>query len=173
MPRCKFDRTKKFAYQILITSKSKEMHEDIIHDLKIIYPKQIKRFSNWLPCNDSVYEHFSLIKELNAETTLKYRAYIVSSVDMINLIMMPIDESVFKNLQDKYEFISESTPKWVSPDYISTLFLFSGKRLLGGYDITANQLATLMAVFKKENLVDFSGARDDYYAKPRREYKKL
>ena len=33
------------------------------------------------------------------------------------------------------------------------------------------QLATLMAVFRNENLVDFSGSRDRFYGAPRRSHR--
>lgn len=168
MPVSKFDKTKKYAFEISQTVCSKVNYEDIIYDLKIVYPLQITRFKEFLLSNDSVFEKYDMVKQLNANVTNKYRAYIFSAVDIANLVMISIDESVFEHLCYVYELVETDVPEYINPNYISTLFLFKDRNLIGHYDITASQLATLMAVFKKENLVNYAGARYDYYGKPRR-----
>ena len=57
------------------------------------------------------------------------------------------------------------------PTYISTIYIFQGDSLLLKSDISPHIFSQLMAVFKSENLVSFTGARDDWYAKPRRRKK--
>lgn len=171
MPRYKFDRTKKYAFEIAQTVHTKVNYEDIIFDLNIIYPLQLKRFKDFLLDDSSFYEKMNMVENLPAKITNKCRAYIFSAVYQANLVMMPIDESVFDNLCYVYDLVQADVPEYVNPNYISTLFLFKDKDLVGNYDITASQLATLMAVFKNENLVNYSGARYDFYGKPRKNNK--
>ena len=64
-----------------------------------------------------------------------------------------------------YQYVDE-----IHPYYRSALYIFIGDKV-SRYELSAGQLATLMAVFRNENLVDFSGTRDRFYGEPRRAHR--
>ena len=62
-------------------------------------------------------------------------------------------------------------PEIINMSYISTIYLFKNDELVQLHNINPFKLAQFMAVFKNENIVNYQGARDTYYAKPRRDAK--
>lgn len=151
----------------------KRYSSDLLADAKVIYREQLKRFESWM-LPDHLAKFKSTLAELNSITVkreFKTRVYIVSEVNRFALVMYGMDECVTDHLADVYGWIGVESVEAVElahPYFRSALFIFNGAKLVGRYELTANQLVNLMAVFSKENQVNFSGVRDSYYGQPRR-----
>lgn len=173
MPRYGFKESK---YSLLYDSIGyfKIEYEDYIYDFKHIYKDLSEFFS------DTAYEkHFkdkyAILSKVNIKPTLSNRMYIITNFDRPVFTMVNMDESVIDHLIDTYKFLtfmSENIPQKVFASYISSLYIFKNDKMCLKERISPCKVAELVSVFKKENLVNYEGARDDYYAKPRREYKK-
>lgn len=151
----------------------KRYSPDLLADAKVIYGEQLQRFEAWMfPDHLAELKHtLAELRPVNVKREFKTRVYIVSGVDSFGLVMFGMDECVTEHLAATHNLVKaepievvETTP----PYFRSALFIFNDSKLVGRYELTSNQLSTLMAVFNKENLINYSGARDDYYGKPRR-----
>ena len=103
----------------------------------------------------------------------------MTEADFFRLVMFGMEECVVEYLDckygipdgldisnaDNYQYVDE-----IHPYYRSALYIFIGDKV-SRYELSTGQLATLMAVFRNENLVDFSGSRDRFYGAPRRSHR--
>ena len=99
-----------------------------------------------------------IVKEGDSVLTKKCRPVVKFDDRLADLI-----DDMIETLQ-----VSSNDYEIYPPTYISTIYIFQGDSLLLKTDIPPHILSLLMAVFKSENLISFTGARDDWYAKPRR-----
>ncbi len=177
MPRAKSTYPEEYGILFHRIAWLKSYSADLLHDAKSIYQTQLVRFEDWLSAEDTseMSDRIKALSGLNIKIANERRAYIVCGDTFFRLVMYSLDEAVFDNLLSTYRFLStvgDANLEYVSPEYRSGLFLFKGKELVLHAELSAGQTATLIAVFHKENLINFSGARYDYYGKPRAEAKR-
>lgn len=174
MPRYKFVESKYFM-QYNEIGYFKIEYPDFLYDFKLIYQDLINYFKDF-NCVELFQPKYDMLCKLNIKPALSNRTYIVTNFDHVVFAMVDMDEAVIDNLIDLYDRTSmlfDNAPDKVMTSYISTLYIFKGDKMHTNTQISPFKMAQLISVFKKENLINYEGARDDYYAKPRREHKKL
>ncbi len=170
MPRATININEPFAFEVANVAYLKKNVQDVLYDYKIMFNIQLNRFKDFL--ND--YDHYTIFKDLeflksqNVQPIHKNRVYIVTNLDYVPFMLVDMDEPVVDNLIGRFHV---NSPHWLTPDFISTLFIFKNENLVYSSDLTPNDVAKLTAVFKKENITEFNGHRYDLYAKPRRKNK--
>nr|WP_319487265.1 hypothetical protein [uncultured Caproiciproducens sp.] len=173
MPRAKFDSNQEHILQMFDVANLKSYSTDLLYDAKIIYKTQLQKYREWFLKDDlkRTEDRIKALESMKIVPINKTRVYIVSCDTFICFAMYNMDECVVDNLCDVFDLvgISLNEAELVKPNFRSTLFVFKGKNLLLSEEISTTQLAKLMAIFYKENLVNYSGARYDYYGKPRRD----
>lgn len=173
MPRAKFDSNQEHILQMFDVANLKSYSTDLLYDAKIIYKTQLQKYREWFLKDDLEHteNQIKLLESIKIVPINKMRVYIVSCDTSICFAMYNMDECVVDNLCNVFDLVGTSLDEaeLVNPNFRSTLFVFKEKELVLSEEISTTQLATLMAVFHKENLVNYSGARYDYYGKPRRD----
>lgn len=173
MPRYKSVESK-YVLQYAQIGYFKIEYPDYLYDFKLIYQDLINYFDGF-ECVKLFQPKYDMLCKLNIKPALTNRTYIVTNFDDVVFAMVNMDEAVIDNLIDVYDRTSmlfDNAPDKVMTSYISTLYIFKGEKMYTNTQISPFKMAQLISVFKGSNLVNFSGARDDYYAKPRRERKK-
>lgn len=173
MPRAKSSLPEEHGLLYADIAYLKRYSPDLLADAKVIYKEQLQRFEPWmLPGHLAKHKHIlAELRSVKVKREFKTRVYIVSGVDSFKLVMFGMDECVIEHLAATYDLVEADPIEVVEathPYFRSALFIFKDSKLVGRYELTSGQLSTLMAVFNKENLINYSGARDDYYGKPRR-----
>lgn len=171
MPRASHDYSQPYAREVELIAFLKKNIPDVLPDLKRIYQYQLKRFSDIMHSKDidSIKERIQHLKTLNITQVTKSRAYIVTNLDYVPFVLVDMDDVVINNLIEKFEFPNIQSPEVLTPDFISTLFVFKGKKLFYWTDLRPRDVINLTAAFKNENLYNFSRLRNDLYAKPRKQ----
>lgn len=149
-------------------------YPDYLYDFKMIYRDLLNYFDGF-ECVKLLQPKYDMLCKLNIKPALANRAYIVTNFDSVVFAMVNMDEAVIDNLIDVYDRTSmlfDNAPDKVMTSYISTLYIFKDDKMYTNTQISPFKVAQLVSVFKKENLVNYEGARDDYYANPRRKHKK-
>lgn len=181
MPRSKSSLPDEHGLLYVDIANLKNYCSDLLLDAKTIYATQLQKLGGWM-----TPDHVATMEErLQELSTLKFdpqhttRVYIVTEADFFRLVMFGMDDCVVDYLDYKYgmpgdlDLSSANTYQYVDeihPYYRSALYIFIGDKV-SRYELSAGQLATLMAVFHNENLVDFSGTRDRFYGEPRRAHR--
>lgn len=181
MPRSKSSLPDENGLLYVDIANLKRYCSDLLMDAKTIYAAQLQKLGTWM-MPELVAKIENRMQELsNLEFTLQYktRVYIVTEADFFRLVMFGMEECVVEYLDckygipdgldisnaDNYQYVDE-----IHPYYRSALYIFIGDKV-SRYELSTGQLATLMAVFRNENLVDFSGSRDRFYGAPRRSHR--
>lgn len=176
MPRFKHVFTEEHALLYIQIAAVKGYYPDLLLDAKTIYEMQLQRLGGWMLSDDfwELKQRLQELSKLKLKPQHSTRVYIVTEGDYFSFVMLGMDECVVKNLRETYEVLNDfpSADNYVhlneiSPYYRSALYIFIENEV-SRYELSAEQLATLMVVFRNENLVDFSGARYNYYGRPRR-----
>lgn len=174
MPRAKYVHSE-YALQYNMIGYFKSKYPDFLFDFKYIYKDLIDFFDNSsIPVNQ-IKSKSEILESIKISPNLTNRTYIVTNYDDVVFAAVNMDCSVVDNLIDVFSwssFLSENTPEQILGSYLSTLYIFKGDKMCLNARISPFKVAQLMAVFKTENIVNFQGARDDYYAAPRRKHKK-
>ncbi len=173
MPRYGFVKSK-YVLQYAQIGYFKVEYPDYLYDFKLIYQDLINYFEGF-ECVKILQPKYDMLSKLNIKPSLSNRIYIVTNFDSVVFTMVNMDEAVVDNLIEEFEPLHpffENTPDRLMTSYISTLYIFKGEKMFTKTPISPFRVAELISVFKNENLVNFSGARDHYYAKPRRDRKK-
>jgi hypothetical protein len=173
MPRAKFDSNQEHILQMARIANLKSYSTDLLYDAKIIYKEQLQKYREWFFEDDlkHIEDKIKALESIKIVPINKSRVYIVSCDTFICFAMYNMDECVVDNLCNVFNLagIPLDETELVKPVFRSTLFVFKGKELLLSEEISTTQLAKLMAIFHKENLVNYSGIRYDFYGKPRRD----
>lgn len=172
MPRSKWPSGQENLLLMVKIATLKSYSTDLLSDAKYIYNELLTKYGRWID-SEAEKKINSICKELShlqMNPVLENRVYIVCGFDFIRLYMQNLDPSVVEHLQYVYD-LCNSDWEYVdcAPVFLSSIFIFQKGQAPFWRELSAGQTATLMAVFHKENLVDFAGARDDFYGKPRRE----
>ena len=150
-------------------------YPDYLYDFKLIYQDLINYFDGF-ECVKIIQPKYDMLSKINIKPSLSNRVYIITNFDSVIFTMVNMDEAVVDNLIERFEpshLFFENAPDRLMTSYISTLYIFKGEKMFTKTPKYPFSVAELISVFKNENLVNFSGARDAYYAKPRRDHKKL
>lgn len=177
MPRAKVEFSK-YDLQYAMIGSFKKNYPDYLYDFKCIYHNLLDFFGD--NCTDQINEIRSrtqVLDSLNIVPTENNRTYIITNYDSVVFTMVNMDNAVIDNLIDVYDipvihYLNEEQPEKLFGGYVSSLYIFKEDKMCLKRRISPVLLAKLMAVFKNENLVNYQGARDSYYGKPRRESKK-
>jgi hypothetical protein len=170
MPRAKPDHTQAHFLEMIDIANLKSYSTDLLFDFSVIYPIRLKKCGEWLMDDDfeSLKKIIEKLSKFHVKPMIKSRVYIVTEDIHVCFAMYNMDECVIDQLEYIYGQCGISYPEDYCPSFLATLYIFRDNQLTFSTDISVNQLVKIMAVFHKENLVNYSGARDDLYAKPRR-----
>ena len=173
MPRHGFKESK-YTLQYAEIGYFKTEYPDYLYDFKLIYQDLMNYFEGF-ECVKMLQPKYDMLSKLHIKPVLSNRTYIVTNIDHVVLAMVNMDEAVIDNFIESFQSpfsLFEDSPDKVMTSYISTLYIFKGDEMCVKTSISPFRVAEFVSVFKNENLVNFSGARDSYYAKPRRQRKK-
>lgn len=176
MPRAKYDENNPYNLLFSEIGWFKVNYTDFLYDFRFIYQDVLDFFGDKIvPYDEDIKERLNVISKANVKPSLKNRFYIITDICEVVLAVVDIDEAVFDNLVETFRFLDEYQPfkpESVNLSFISTMYLFKGEKLVQLHSLSPRKLAQFMAVFKNENIVNYQGARDDWYAKPRRTAKR-
>ncbi|MCC8069030.1 MAG: hypothetical protein LIO71_04685 [Ruminococcus sp.] len=176
MPRAKYDENNPYNILFFKIGYFKTNYPDFLYDFRYIYQEILNFYGDMIePIKQEIEEKLEIISQANVKPSFKNRFYIVTGIDRVVLAVVDIDEAVFDNLVETFDFLSdydEFTPDKVNGSLINDMYLFKGNKLVKVHSLTSFKLAEFMAVFKNENIVNYQGARDEWYAKPRRKAKR-
>lgn len=174
MPRSKPIESK-YSLQYAEIGCFKTEYPDYLFDFKLIYRDVMDCMKDFEEAVTAIKPKYEMLTKLNIKPALSNRTYIVTSYDSPILAMVDMDESVVDNLIQEYEhsYLFEDVPERILGSYISTLYVFKGDKMYLNTRISPFKVAVLTSVFRSENLINYQGWRDELYAKPRRESKKL
>lgn len=176
MPRAKYDETNPYNYLFTGIGFFKVNYADFLYDFRYIYKDILDFFGDSISfCEEKIKKRLDIILKANVKPTLKNRFYIVTNICDVVLAVVDMDDDVFDNLIQTFEIEDEYnafSPDVINACYITNMYLFKDNKLVKIHPITSYRMAQFMAVFKNENIVNYQGARDYWYAKPRREAKR-
>lgn len=170
MPRHSLPENEPYLLDMVDIAYLKTYSTDLLYDFKIVYREFLNQFSEYLSLKDQLEmeRHIQKLSALKFKPLAKTRVYIITGSLYVCLALFGMDECVVDNLAYTYDLCNSDVPNPGNPPFTSVLYIFKGNDLVSSNYLSAAQMAKLMAVFHKENLVDFSGARYDLYGKPRR-----
>lgn len=175
MPRSKLPLDQENLLLMMGIAALKSYSTDILADVQYIYNELLAKYGSWAePETEQKMRAISRsAAQIRMKPVLENRVYIVCGFKFICLYMQNLDPCVVEHLQYVYD-LCNSDLEYVdcAPAFLSSIFIFQKGQAPFWCELSSGQMATLMAVFHKENLVDFAGARDDFYGKPRREAKR-
>lgn len=150
----------------------KEYTPDLIFDARVIYQKQLEKFEQWYFQEnwDAAQDIYQELCRAKAFPTHSLRLYVVTNDVHISLALYDMDERVIRELVATYSQFGCSNDEDlidVKPSFRTAIFVFENLDLILYEELSTLQLADLMAVFRKENLVDFAPLRDALYRTPR------
>lgn len=177
MPRAKYDENN--PYNLLFTEIGyfKVNYTDFLYDFRYIYQDILSFYGDYLEEYETEIKR--KIKELNkakVKPAFKNRVYIITDLVQPVLAITDVDEPVFDNLVNSHDirlqYFSSKIPEKLFLSFNITMYLFKDEEMIQVHSLNTFQLAQFMAVFKNENIVNYQGARDCWYAAPRRNAKK-
>ena len=130
-------------------------------ELKKVYEIQIERFGDQLKENDPLYYDYHLIESVELQIIPSHSCiYIVTFANNISLMVKDLDYKAIDNLMKQVS----NFPVDKNSDVfgISSLFIFVASRLICVIDLTPLDLANLMVLFVKDNLIDFTDIEKSY-----------
>lgn len=177
MPRAKYDCSNPYNLLFWEIGLFKTNYTDFLYDFRYIYKNIIDYFGDYLEERaNEIQSKIDIISNVNVEPKCKNRCYIITDIDHVVFAAVDQDEAVFDNLVNTFFLLDDlcrgNIPERVNMSYVTEMYLFRGKELCKVQYLSTLQLAQFMAAFHKENIIDFQGCRDDWYAKPRREAKR-
>lgn len=145
---------------------------DLLHDFRYIYKIRTETLENSVEesvCYELIQKHKWVSNTNNYPLQYKNRIYILASIDRLMLLVLDMAEPIVENLIDVIDCLEPSRCDLIiqSTYIFPHIFIFQGKKLAAHALIRPEVHAELMAVFAKENKVDFNGARYDYYTRPK------
>lgn len=147
----------------------KQEENDIIADYEIICTTLLQRYDR-LSDNELKGKLKSFItgcNKLKMPLKRKNRVYITTDDRMISLMMVDVEDCIIENFKSFFQEITKEDQEF---DFIfSTIWIFEGKKLTYRSIIQPRDLATFMAIFSKENLVDYNTSRFEWKTRPRLE----
>lgn len=172
MPRQTFDFSLPYAFQLCSIANLKKYVPEVLPSIKFALEEQFKRFSHIMAKYDldKLNQNLSELRNISIPINNKASVLIFTDFTYLPFVLWDMDMRVIDDMIETLQ-ISSSDYEICPPTYISTIYIFQGDSLLLKSDISPHILSQLMAVFKSENLVSFTGARDDWYEKPRRHRK--
>lgn len=172
MPRHTIDFDDSYSLELASVAYLKSPIYDCIPDAQTMFRIQLARFNN--DANIGQLRHLAQkltdIQHVQLKPIHKNRVYVMTNISYIPFLIVDMDEAVIEHMCFVLELSTECSD-FLPPEHVSTVFIFQDKQLVLQKDIAPYMLAKLMAVFYKENLINFSGARYDWYGKPRRNAK--
>lgn len=174
MSRAKYDENNPYNLLFAKIGWFKVNYTDFLYDFRFIYQDILDFYGDKIsPYNEDIEERLKVISKANVKPAFKNRFYITTNIGEVVLAVVDIDESVFNNLAMSFKLFSALEedpfqPEIINMSYISTIYFFEGDELIQFHTLSPYKLAQFMMVFKNENIVNYQGARDTYYAKPRR-----
>lgn len=178
MPRAKYDENNPYNLLFFKIGCFKVNYTDFLYDFRFIYQDILDFYGDKIsPYDKDIEERLKIISKANVKPAFKNRFYIITNIGEVVLAVVDIDEPIFDNLVMTFKICQAFkeddpfSPEVINMSYVSTIYLFEGNELVQMNNISPFELAKFMAVFKNENIVNYQGARDDYYAKPRRDAK--
>lgn len=172
MPRQIFDFSLPYALQLCSIANLKKYVPEVLPSIKFALEEQFKRFSHIMAKYDldKLNQDLSELRNISIPISNKSSVLIFTNFTYLPFVLWDMDMRVIDDMIETLQ-VSSNDYEIYPPTYISTIYIFQGDSLLLKTDIPPHILSQLMAVFKSENLVSFTGARDDWYAKPRRHRK--
>lgn len=175
MSRAKYDESNPYNLLIWKIGYFKINYSDFLYDFRYIYKDILDYFGNSIvPYDKKVKELLDIVSTANVKPSFKNRIYIITDIYEVVLAVVDIDEDVFDNLVNTFDFwegLDPLRPEKIILTYATTMYLFKGEELVKIHSLNTMKLAEFMAVFKNENIVNYQGARDTWYAEPRRKAK--
>lgn len=178
MPRAKYDNDNPYNLLFHEIGWFKVNYTDFLYDFRYIYDNILTFYGEDLPedYRTGLSTKLEIISKAHVKPAFKNRMYIVTGMHNVVLAAVDLDDVVFENLVETYEFL-ESVDNSILPAklnmcFVTAMYLFKGDHLCRIDYLTSRKLAEFMMVFKNENLVNYQGARDSWYGKPRREARK-
>ncbi len=152
----------------------KNEYPDFLCDFKTIYKDLAKYYGKSCPAYSEIQSKISMLQDIKEKAAHSNRIYIVTQYTSVVLAVVDFDEYAVNNLVNTYHLLEDlGAVADCSNEYNSRLYVFKGSKMLVCSNLSTFKLAQFMAVFKKENLVDYQGARDEFYGKPRRKKTQL
>lgn len=172
MPRAKYEPS---PYSLIYNEIGyfKKEFPDYLCDFKLIYKDLIKYYRKTCPAYSEIQNKMSLLENISEKVTHSNRIYILTEYASVVLAVVDFDEYAVNNLANIYQLLDDFSSYDDTSEYNSRLYVFKGKKMLVHTNLSTYQLAQFMAVFKTENLVNYQGARDELYGRPRREKTQL
>jgi hypothetical protein len=173
MPRAKYDFNNPYNLLFNEIGCFKTNYTDFLFDFRYIYRDILNYFGDYLKdYAPTIRKRLDTISNVNVQPMCKNRCYIVTDIDHVVFAAVDQDEAVFDNLVNTYfmleDLIIGNIPDRVNMSYVTEMYLFKNDKLLKVKYLSTLQLAQFMAAFHKENIVNYQGCREDWYAKPRR-----
>lgn len=148
---------------------------DLARDFIKIYRVHLQRYKEEVPYESKEYikECINDLKELHLESNVvnTYRVYLVTSMEKIRLMLYNIDKCVVEQLKKVLaDNDKRATYDWYHADaeLVSTVYIFEGARLTFQCDLFPDDALGLTMAFHKENMFDYSIAREVLFLAPRR-----
>lgn len=147
---------------------------DVLHDFYYILTYQKHRFKEDLPDEllNKLEQKISFSKKHKQKPQFSNRIYLITDLDVPELVMFDVQQCIFDNLESTCSIIGELDPWATPPAYCNTLFLFKNDEAPYHIDIATKTFAELIRCFSKDNLLSDAKVRDSWYGEPRRSEKK-
>ncbi|NBH80435.1 hypothetical protein D3Z52_20240 [Clostridiaceae bacterium] len=174
MPRPKRNYKEPFMSTFTFIGNFKSYSTDLLFDFETIYKLQLERFRDMMPDDyaKDFEEKVSIIskQKTNLITSESARAYLVTSLDFIPLMMRDIEDCIVGHLEAMsiIDITLKNDSLQEDPDHVVTLFVFKGHKLLFWYDIPFFTATKMLIAYHKENLINAGAFRDEWYGEPRR-----
>lgn len=172
MPRPNHDFTQPYSLEVFGVANLKKYVPALLPNIYCALKSQHDEFSSAMNDEDLLKLNRNLLdlEKVIIPVENKTSVIICTNFDYIPFVLYDMDINIISAMIDSFQMFP-SAYEIFPPAYISTAYIFEGKTLISKNNIAPHTLAQLMIVFKTENLVSFTGARDDWYAKPRRDAK--
>ncbi|MDE7390034.1 MAG: hypothetical protein K2M82_03745 [Lachnospiraceae bacterium] len=134
---------------------------DTLIDLCLIYSIQLDDFYtddlDWLKIRRNK------LCCLKIDYNLLNSIYIVTNLDYCPLVLVDISDQVYENIKANYKFPFTGQPYKITELNSARLFMFKSGNLDFVEEIHPEDVARLMGIFAKENLVSFAKDRRDFF----------
>lgn len=144
---------------------------DILPDFAFILEYQLERFKDYLPNSllDKLTVKLKAAKKYKSKPHSKNRLYLITDIDIPELILFDVEECLLDNLMYSCDIIKVSDSFSVHPSFTNTLFIFSANRKQPyTADIYTKTFAEILRCFYSQNALSNSEVRESWRNGPRR-----